>query len=60
MDLVVDVGGEYDVERNRFDHHQRGFEETFNSNFKTKLSGSGLIFKHFGLEVLQNSLEELW
>lgn len=60
MDLVVDVGGIYDPKLQRFDHHQKGFEETFNENFKTKLSGSGLIFKHFGKEVLKNALEEIF
>lgn len=29
--MVVDVGAEYNVERNRFDHHQRGFEHTFST-----------------------------
>ena len=60
MDLVVDVGGVYDPKINRYDHHQKGFEETFNENFKTKLSGSGLIYKHFGKEIIKNSLEEIF
>jgi len=28
LDILVDVGAEYDPARNRFDHHQRGFTET--------------------------------
>jgi len=50
--IVVDVGAEYDPARNRFDHHQRGFEETMDG-YSTKLSSSGLIYKHFGREVLR-------
>ncbi|KAK7678845.1 hypothetical protein QCA50_018147 [Cerrena zonata] len=46
-DLVIDVGGKYDGGSKWFDHHQREFNETFNSNFQTKLSSAGLIYKHF-------------
>ncbi|KAI9089596.1 metal-dependent protein hydrolase [Phlyctochytrium arcticum] len=55
-DIVVDVGGEYDPARNRFDHHQRGFEETFDSNFDIKLSSAGLVYKHFGRRVVAKVL----
>lgn len=44
-DIVVDVGAVYDPERNRFDHHQRGFTEVFGHGFETKLSSAGLIYK---------------
>lgn len=30
-DVVIDVGGVYDPEKNRFDHHQQTFKETFSS-----------------------------
>lgn len=43
--VVVDVGGEYDLDRNRFDHHQRGFNEVFGGEFVTKLSSAGLVYK---------------
>jgi len=43
--VVVDVGGEYDAEKLRFDHHQRGFTEVFGNGFKTKLSSAGLVYK---------------
>ena len=33
-DIVVDVGGVFDVSSKRFDHHQRGFMETFDSKVK--------------------------
>lgn len=48
---VVDVGGEYDPARNRFDHHQRSFSTTF-PNHNTKLSSAGLVFMHFGRAII--------
>lgn len=52
-DTVVDVGGEYDADRNRYDHHQRGFDTTFPGK-ETKLSSAGLVYKHFGKEIITN------
>lgn len=43
--IVVDVGAEYDPARHRYDHHQRGFEETFDADHKIKLSSAGLVWK---------------
>lgn len=43
--IVVDVGGVYDESKQRFDHHQRGFEEVFGHGFATKLSSAGLVYK---------------
>jgi len=48
---VVDVGGEYDPPRNRYDHHQREFNEVFPSH-NTKLSSAGLVYKHFGRDII--------
>ncbi|GAA5988366.1 hypothetical protein JCM5350_004416 [Sporobolomyces pararoseus] len=56
--VVVDVGGEYDAEKLRFDHHQRGFNEVFGNGFKTKLSSAGLVYKHFGKEVISTVIEQ--
>eukprot|EP00357_Protocruzia_adherens_P033293 CAMPEP_0115010472 /NCGR_PEP_ID=MMETSP0216-20121206/23340_1 /TAXON_ID=223996 /ORGANISM="Protocruzia adherens, Strain Boccale" /LENGTH=335 /DNA_ID=CAMNT_0002378701 /DNA_START=12 /DNA_END=1015 /DNA_ORIENTATION=+ len=50
--IVVDVGGVYEPQNLRFDHHQRGFTEVFGNGFNTKLSSAGLVYKHFGQEVL--------
>ncbi|KAK9721056.1 Uncharacterized protein family (UPF0160) [Popillia japonica] len=65
-DIVVDVGGDYDVERNRFDHHQRGFEHTFStilpniaSNKTIKLSSAGLIYVHYGMEIISAVLKKM-
>lgn len=55
-DIVIDVGGQYDGKK-FFDHHQRDFNETFSSNFSTKLSSAGLIYKHFGKEIISQELE---
>ncbi|KJZ78746.1 hypothetical protein HIM_02137 [Hirsutella minnesotensis 3608] len=52
---VVDVGGEYDAARRRFDHHQRGFSTVFPGH-ATKLSSAGLVFLHFGRAILAQKL----
>eukprot|EP00919_Chromeraceae_sp_WS-2016_P045117 GHVR01107543.1.p1 GENE.GHVR01107543.1~~GHVR01107543.1.p1 ORF type:complete len:111 (+),score=16.77 GHVR01107543.1:49-381(+) len=46
-DVVVDVGGIFDHEKKRYDHHQRGFNEVFGVKHftRTKLSSAGLVFK---------------
>ncbi|XP_018534481.1 UPF0160 protein MYG1, mitochondrial isoform X2 [Lates calcarifer] len=56
-DVVVDVGGEFDPKRHRYDHHQRTFSETFHSlcpekPWVTKLSSAGLVYLHFGRQLL--------
>lgn len=44
-DIVVDVGAVYDESIQRFDHHQRGFDQVFGHGFTTKLSSAGLVYK---------------
>ncbi|TDL22092.1 metal-dependent protein hydrolase [Rickenella mellea] len=56
-DIVVDVGAVYDEGKQRFDHHQREFSEVFGHGFTTKLSSAGLIYKHFGKEIIANRLQ---
>jgi uncharacterized UPF0160 family protein len=48
---VVDVGGEYDDNSKRYDHHQRGFETVFPGH-TTKLSSAGLVYLHFGKDII--------
>jgi uncharacterized UPF0160 family protein len=48
---VVDVGGEYDAAKNRYDHHQRTFNTTF-PDHNTKLSSAGLVYMHFGKAII--------
>ncbi|NXD88205.1 MYG1 protein, partial [Halcyon senegalensis] len=60
-DVVVDVGGEYDPERHRYDHHQRSFTESMRSlrpgkPWTTKLSSAGLVYCHFGSQILAGLL----
>ncbi|KAI5656247.1 hypothetical protein M9H77_25040 [Catharanthus roseus] len=56
LDAVLDVGGVYDPSRDRYDHHQKGFEEVFGYGFTTKLSSAGLVYKHFGKEIIAKEL----
>jgi uncharacterized UPF0160 family protein len=61
-DVVLDVGGVYDPEKNRFDHHQGTFDGTMTTElqtYKTRLSTAGLVYKHFGREVLRKVLPGL-
>lgn len=62
LDVVVDVGGVYDVARNRFDHHQATFDESWNSSPDdiTKLSSAGLVYRHFGKEIIANAVQDNW
>lgn len=50
-DVVVDVSGKYDGVK-YFDHHQREFSDCFNEKYHTKLSSAGLVYKHFGREII--------
>ena len=52
---VVDVGGEYNVSSNRYDHHQRTFDATFPDR-PTKLSSAGLVYMHFGKAIIAQHL----
>ncbi|GAP89574.2 putative MYG1 protein [Rosellinia necatrix] len=52
---VVDVGGEYDASRHRYDHHQRTFATTFPGR-PTKLSSAGLVYMHFGRALVAQEL----
>lgn len=57
LDAVLDVGGVYDPSRDRYDHHQKGFGEVFGYGFNTKLSSAGLVYKHFGLEIIAKEVQ---
>ncbi|KAL0394624.1 UNVERIFIED_CONTAM: hypothetical protein Slati_4428600 [Sesamum latifolium] len=57
LDAVLDVGGIYDPTKDRYDHHQKGFEEVFGHGFNTKLSSAGLVYKHFGKEIIAKELQ---
>src|SRR3990167_6875007 len=48
-DYVFDVGGIYDEEKNRFDHHQKEFNNKRESGIL--YSSFGLVWKKFGIEL---------
>jgi len=50
-DIVLDVGGEYNPEADRFDHHQRGGAGERENGIP--YSSFGLIWQKYGLEVCQ-------
>src|SRR6056297_1988096 len=52
-DIVVDVGGEYDPETDRFDHHQRGGAGERENGIP--YSSFGLIWQKYGLEICQGN-----
>ncbi|GFZ45118.1 UPF0160 protein [Saitozyma sp. JCM 24511] len=58
LDIVVDVGGVYDPQSHRYDHHQRGFTEVLGHGGydSIKLSSAGLVYKHFGKQIIAQRL----
>lgn len=59
LDIVIDVGAVYDHALLRYDHHQRDYDERFDEGKSgkeercTKLSASGLVYRHYGKDVLK-------
>ncbi len=51
-DIAVDIGGEYDKAKNRFDHHQKG-RAGIREN-EIPYASFGLIWKHFGKSITPN------
>jgi uncharacterized UPF0160 family protein len=54
-DIVIDVGGEYDPEAGRFDHHQRGGAGERENGIP--YSSFGLIWQKYGLAICQGNQE---
>jgi uncharacterized UPF0160 family protein len=52
-DIVVDVGAVHDHGIRRYDHHQREFTATFPGH-GTKLSSAGLVWMHYGPEIIES------
>jgi uncharacterized UPF0160 family protein len=50
--FVLDVGGVYDPETLRFDHHQSSFNDKYAEEFFFPMSSCGLIWKHYGENIL--------
>lgn len=60
-DIVVDVGGQYDPNKGRFDHHQKGGAGEWPDS--TKLSSFGLVWKAYGAHLtpdleVHNAIEQ--
>lgn len=49
--IVYDVGGEFDPEKKRFDHHQKGFSEIRPDGIT--YSSAGLIWREYGVEIVK-------
>ena len=66
-DIVVDVGAKYIPEKDLLDHHQREFQLNLSdirpefSSYKwacrTRLSSAGLVYAHYGEQVLKQLTE---
>jgi uncharacterized UPF0160 family protein len=54
-DMVVDVGGIFDTETNRFDHHQKGGAGTRDNGIP--FSSFGLIWQKYGLTICAGNQE---
>ena len=52
-DIVIDVGGEYNADTGRFDHHQRGGAGARENGIP--FSSFGLIWQKYGLEICQGN-----
>ncbi|MDH5394077.1 MAG: MYG1 family protein [Gammaproteobacteria bacterium] len=52
-DIVIDVGGEYDPDTDRFDHHQRGGAGERENGIP--YSSFGLIWQKYGLQICQGN-----
>ena len=55
-DFVLDVGSEYNPEKNKFDHHQEGWDVKRENGII--YATAGLIWKHFGEKI--SGSKEVW
>jgi len=53
-DIILDVGGVYDAEKGRFDHHQKGGAGARENG--VLYSSLGLIWRHYGMDVIRQIL----
>lgn len=49
---VLDVGGVYDAEQGRFDHHQNSFSDSRENGIP--FATAGLVWRHFGQAILRH------
>ena len=53
-DIIIDVGGEYNHQTKKYDHHQKTFHDTFAKTSAIVMSSIGLIYKHYGKEFISH------
>ena len=56
-DILVDVGGIYDPDKYRYDHHQVDCNETFSEFTVIPMSSIGMVWKHHGQAILARYIE---
>jgi uncharacterized UPF0160 family protein len=56
--IVIDVGQVYDQTNHRYDHHQSSFNQSIDNQSQITLSSAGLIYKHFGDQLLDKFCTE--
>jgi len=56
--FILDVGGEYDIRRSNYDHHQKDFEMR-NIDTKILYSTAGLIWKNYGSVAIIKIVPEI-
>ena len=52
-DILVDIGLEYNHDLCKYDHHQDFFNETWDNDGILPLSSAGLIWRHYGNEIVE-------
>lgn len=59
-DIVVDVGKIYDHQTKRYDHHQYTSNEvTWDSQHTIPLSSAGMVWKHYGIDIIRKQYTDL-
>ena len=56
-DILVDVGGVYDPDKYRYDHHQVDCNETFSPFSLIPMSSIGMVWKHHGQAILARYIQ---
>ena len=51
-DIVVGIGHVYDHDKKQYDYHQIDFNDRYHINSPTIFSSFGLIWKHYGMELI--------
>lgn len=54
-DYVFDVGGEYNPDTNRYDHHQKGGAGVRDNGIP--YASFGLVWKHFGMKLCKDNID---